>query len=212
MKTRLGAQIGKSNAREFYTLCAAAVKEVVWQVQKEASTTVVPYWAVAEIEALKNPLWSDFKSIWTGEGGLGERISHVFEELHTMYDNVIIIGSDSPQITPAYILQAIEALKQNSLDGIIGPCRDGGFVLFGSKWRIYQKVWMAVEYSREDTLRQLTDKLKKMGYQYDLLSEQGDVDTYEDLKDLLKSFWVIGKDILPRQQELFYWVKNLINP
>lgn len=210
LKTRLGAEIGKRKAEDFYRLSLAVVRETVLRVIREYSEKVDAFWAVAEKEAITHSVWSSFPCIWTGEGGLGERINHIYEELLPLYDQVIIIGSDSPQITSDYIMNAIDKLSQHIQEGIIGPCRDGGFVLFGSKRRIRKSIWTEVIYSREDTLKQLTRRLDQLNYQYQMISELGDVDHYEDLIRLMNDYNQMGAKIQQQQKNLLYWLQDIL--
>lgn len=210
MKTRLEAAIGKTDAQEFYRLSIAVIKEVIAVVQRKSRGRVVPYWAIAEKDALEDSLWCSFDRIWTGEGGLGERIHHVFEELQKSHEQVIIIGSDSPQLTYRYLLNAVNTLENGRQEGVIGPCKDGGFVLFGSRKRINRTIWTSVIYSREDTLNKLCEKLNKVRFSYSLLQEQQDVDQYNDLEALLECFLTMGPEILPGQQSLYAWVNELL--
>jgi rSAM/selenodomain-associated transferase 1 len=205
VKTRLRAQTGKAFAEEFYQHCIAVMQEIILVLGDKKNIT--PYWAVAEKEAYHNPLWNSFDCIWTGEGGLGERIYHVFQELKENYDKVIILGSDSPQLTPDYILSAINRLRGDYLDGIIGPCEDGGFVLFGCNKLPTKEIWTGVEYSREDTLQQLTERLKSVDYKYFLLPGLGDIDNVSDIKKLMED-WNREKELLPQQLKLYRWLRE----
>lgn len=208
VKTRLGAHVGNAYAEEFYRLSVLAIDEVLEQVVKKIDHNVEIYWAVGEKEALKNPIWNSHEAIWTGEGCLGERIHHVNEVLLKTHDAVIIIGSDSPQITADYLISAIEQLFRSELDGVIGPCRDGGFVLFGTKRLVQKSIWLKVKYSCEDTLNQLTSLLEQSNYSYHFISSLGDVDQYEDLITLLNDFLQMGSRIQPRQLYLYQWIRE----
>lgn len=210
VKTRLGADIGRSYAEEFYKLSLSVVKEVVLQVIKKYDHKVDAYWATAEKEAGSNPIWKSFQCIWTGEGGLGERINHIYEQLLPSYEQVIIIGSDSPQITSDYLVKAIEMLSQRKMDAVIGPCKDGGFVLFGSRKSIPKSIWTEVKYSREDTLEQLISLMKKKSFHYSAVSELGDVDNYNDLIMLVNDYIHMGPDLLPQQQKMFQWLHDIL--
>ncbi len=53
VKTRLAASIGQRRAEQFHRLAAAAVAAVA----KAAMPAVTPYWAIAERDALHDPLW-----------------------------------------------------------------------------------------------------------------------------------------------------------
>lgn len=210
VKTRLCDEIGQKNSENFYKLSLSAIKETVHKVVKESKNEVAAYWAVAEKEAVSLPQWQSFQCIWTGEGGLGERIHHIYEKLLLIYDQVIIIGSDSPQITVEYLMAAIEKLSQNHLDSIIGPCRDGGFVLFGGKKLIQESVWTEIVYSRDDTLNQLILRLDKLDYCYQMIAELGDVDTYDDLIMLVNDYMKLGTKILQQQKNMFYWLQEIL--
>lgn len=210
VKTRLGADVGNVNAEEFYRLSVLAIDEVLEQVAQKLGHSVEIFWAVGEQEALKIPIWNSHEAIWTGEGSLGERIHHVYETLLKAHDAVIIIGSDSPQITADYLIVAIEQLILSELDGVIGPCRDGGFVLFGTKRLIGKSIWTKVKYSCEDTLGQLTNLLEQSNYSYHVISSLGDVDQYDDLVPLLNDFLQMGSIIQPRQLYLFQWLQRLL--
>jgi uncharacterized protein len=207
VKTRLGAEVGRTCAEEFYRLSILALDEVLGQVDQELGNDVKIYWAVGEQEALKNPIWNSHETIWTGEGSLGERIHHIYEVLWKSNDAVIVIGSDSPQITAEYIITAIRQMFLT--DAVIGPCHDGGFVLFGTKRLVGKSIWVKVKYSCEDTLSQLTNLLEQSNYSYHFISSLGDVDQYDDLISLLNDFLQMGSIIQPRQLYLFQWIQRL---
>lgn len=210
VKTRLGVEIGKNYAEEFYRLSLSVVHEVILQVINESLYKVDAYWAIAEKEALSHPIWDSFQSVWTGEGGLGERINYVFEQLLPSYDQIIILGSDSPQITADYIINAIERLSQKNVNGVIGPCRDGGFVLFGTKQLLPKSVWTDVIYSQDDTLEQLVILLDKMKFHYFKVPALGDVDTYNDLLFLVKDYIKLSSNLQPQQRKLFNWMHDIL--
>lgn len=209
IKTRLGAEIGKDYAEEFYLLSVNAIAEVLGEVIKRLGSHVEAYWAVAEQEALTHSLWSSYARIWTGDGSLGDRIHNVFEQLFKEKDQVIIIGSDSPQITADYLITTIERLQQPDLQGVIGPCRDGGFVLFGCKHLIQKSIWTKVTYSRKNTLQQLITLLDESDYLYHFNSTLGDVDQYNDLILLQDDFLKMGSKIKSKQLHLYRWIKTV---
>lgn len=211
VKTRLALETGIKQAEIFYNLSIAAVQEIMLTVKKQSEMEVVPYWAVAEKESVYNPFWGAFETIWTGEGELGNRIFNIFEILFKQYENVIIIGSDSPQISPQYILNAANKLTVGTENGIIGPCEDGGFVLFGSKVNISKSIWTNVEYSKDNTLTQLTGKLDNQGFTYSYIPKMRDVDNYNDLEKLHHLLKLNEKDNLPAQNELMIWIYSIIS-
>ena len=65
LKTRLAASIGQEKAHEFYNLSLNAIRETL------TTLDISPYWAIAEKEALNDPMWQDYNRLHTGDGNLG---------------------------------------------------------------------------------------------------------------------------------------------
>lgn len=61
------------------------------------------------------------------EGDLTRRLGLGFSEAPP--GPVLFIGTDTPDVSPARLKQAVSALRRN--DAVFGPARDGGFWLFG---------------------------------------------------------------------------------
>jgi len=91
VKTRLAAGVGVEAATEFHRLAAASVAGVARACGEE----IVPYWAVAEQEALDAPAWRGFPTIWQGEGGLGARLDRIYATLLLRHGRVLLIGADA---------------------------------------------------------------------------------------------------------------------
>ncbi len=64
-----------------------------------------------------------------GPGDLGVRMSAALAEALAATDRAILIGSDCPDYTPAYLSAAFAALADR--DAVLGPAADGGYVLIG---------------------------------------------------------------------------------
>ncbi len=64
--------------------------------------------------------------------GLDERIAWALADAHvTLPLPVVLIGMDTPQVTPALLAAAAEPLVSNSADATFGLAEDGGFWLLG---------------------------------------------------------------------------------
>jgi glycosyltransferase A (GT-A) superfamily protein (DUF2064 family) len=202
VKTRLANEIGVQLAEEFYALSVAAIKEVATVTHRMSEGEIVPHWALAEEQSVDNPQWSDFQRLWTGNGELGKRLHTIYSGLQKQYDGVMMIGTDSPQLSPELLFSAFR--RMSSTGCAIGPSVDGGFYLFASALPIPLSVWTGVAYSQSSTLDQLRGAMRHCGISADLLELQGDVDTLADLMDT--------KDTLERKYtELFSSQKNLYN-
>jgi len=195
VKTRLAKTIGKDKALEFYHLSLKATQETATQIDADI------FWAVGEQEGLNDPLWAGFKTIYTGEGGLGHRQHHIYSTLLNSHDNVILLGADTPQISDHIINQAITELNHH--DFVIGNAHDGGYYLFGGKKPLPKEIWTSVKYSQPTTRKELISKLPQ---EPKTLPPLTDVDTQENLKQICLEMPLKHTQ---SQQNIIKWVTNL---
>lgn len=147
LKTRLAAGIGVAAAAEFYRLSIAALEQQLAQVKQGLG--IEPFWAIAEETELSNPLWQNQQRLWTGPGDLGERQSQVYNELRQHYEQVILIGADTPQLCEHQFTAVLAALVDNEF--VFGPAHDGGYYLFAGRRDIARSVWQNVPWSTSET-------------------------------------------------------------
>lgn len=195
LKTRLEKGVGEKSAMAFYHLSLRAIESVIEQSEAQG------YWAVGETEGLNNPLWTSFPRLHTGDGDLGQRQHHIFENLFKEHDKVLLIGADAPQITPALINQAIDVLETN--DYVVGPTYDGGYYLFGGKKSLDFSVWENITWSAKTTRVELEKRLPTKPTHFDLLT---DVDEKKDLNTISIE---MPENPNLAQQDLLDWLKNL---
>jgi hypothetical protein len=195
LKTRLAASLGQEKAEHFYHL---SLKSIISTLKK---TAINPYWAIAEKQSLNYPLWSDFNRLHTGEGDLGDRQSHIYQELLKSHDGVILIGADAPQLSIEIIEQAMEALKSH--DYAVGPANDGGYYLLGGRISIPAKVWATTPWSDAKTRATLVTQLDSKPYELDMLT---DVDTESDLNTMLSE---MPQKLNENQRKLKDWINQL---
>lgn len=207
VKTRLAKDIGTAKAEEFYQLSRNATAQTVDNF-RDNFKGITPYWAVAEKAASCLSCYHNFDQIWTGEGGLGERLNNVYSLLQKKHDGVILIGSDSPHLSPTILEKATNKLQKNPDKCVIGPCLDGGFYLFGSSLEIKSDIWLNVNYSTSKTLEKLTKELDENNIALDYLAKEFDVDTGSDLETLFKRMTDDYEHLLPNQEKVYLWVKQ----
>lgn len=207
VKTRLAADIGQEKAEAFYRLSLACVREVMEKVVAQ-NPDVFPHWALAEEEApLRNELCS-FPAMWTGEGGLGQRLANVSDALFKSHDAVFLIGTDSPQISAKRILQIMETLEVNEGIGhVVGDAKDGGFWLWGSRRPLPHSIWNGVTYSASTTLEELVTAVNAHGDFVSHSYRMQDVDVLDDLITLQETFEQKGDVLLPAQKRLLEWLQ-----
>ncbi|RCG28595.1 glycosyltransferase [Sphaerisporangium album] len=111
-------------------------------------------------------------------GGLDERLAAAFHDacrLHRL--PVVLIGMDTPQVTPDLLRQAVDLLAGH--DAVFGPAADGGFWLLGLR-RPDPSLLLGVPMSTAVTGEALVRRLRETGLSVGLLPELRDVDTAAD--------------------------------
>ena len=168
-KTRLAGGIGRSPgigtdaAEAFYRLSLDCVEAVAKRCAAEHP--VEPVWAVAEEAGLTDPRWSAFRTVPQGTGGLGDRLHAVSSALLAEFPAVLLIGTDSPHLTPADLVQPAASLldPHEPADFRLGRCHDGGYWLLGLRRPVPRAVWTSIDYSTERTAEQTIAALGKIG-------------------------------------------------
>ncbi|MEE9355152.1 MAG: TIGR04282 family arsenosugar biosynthesis glycosyltransferase [Methylococcaceae bacterium] len=204
VKTRLAVKLGQQYAEAFHLASARSVSSVVQTLMDD----VQGYYAVAERSALKHPSWHDLPCLWQGEGGLGERMAHIYQTLLSEHDFVLLVGADIPQMTTTDLLTAstwLPCFEQEKL--VFGPSVDGGFWLFGGNCSIPQELWTDVIYSEAETGAQFFTNMSQVG-EIKVLKTLRDVDEPEDLLSLRMELLELTKP-LPAQQELVRFLATI---
>ena len=204
-KTRLAAGVGTDAAEEFYRLSLACVEAVAERVAVERP--VRPVWAVAEGEGTGDPRWSAFRTVPQGTGGLGDRLHAVSSALLAEHPAVLLIGTDSPHLTPEQIAAPAERLLDptDPVDFHLGRCEDGGYWLLGLRRPVPRAAWNAVDYSTARTAEQTAAVLRAIGTVADAQTSF-DVDTVEDLTTLRDEL-TRRDSLLPEQRTLLEWLR-----
>lgn len=203
VKTRLAASLGSDRAVAFHQRAAAATASVVRQCQ----SALIPYWAIAESSPVAQAAWTGFAKICQGDGHLGQRLHHVYQQLQQRHGCVLLIGADSPQLTAALLHQALDTLAEAACPFVIGKAADGGFWLFGGRQPIDATTWLDVHYSRHDTAAQLCNALHLHG-RIGRLPTLNDVDDATDLPILINALSALPAP-LPEQLDLLDWLRAL---
>ncbi|MBD3139418.1 TIGR04282 family arsenosugar biosynthesis glycosyltransferase [Microbispora bryophytorum] len=90
---------------------------------------------------------------------------------------VVLIGMDTPQVTPALLAEAGRLLGGHEV--VVGPAADGGFWLLGQR-RPDPALLAGLPMSRPDTGALLMERIRAAGVRAALLPELTDVDTAAD--------------------------------
>jgi rSAM/selenodomain-associated transferase 1 len=114
-------------------------------------------------------------------GGLDERLHHAFADLlTTSAEPVILIGMDTPQVTPDRLRLAGRVLAGRD-DAVIGPATDGGYWLIGLS-ELHPDPFVGIAMSTARTGAAQRARLEACGYRVRTTSTLDDVDTYDDAR------------------------------
>lgn len=186
VKTRMAPHLSDAACAELHR----ALTRQVFTNLLEAKMCPQELWVGSE-----HPFFSELTSdsgvpIFTQvEGDLGVRMAAAAKTALScdQVDGVILVGSDCPFINQAYLSQAIGVLKAGQ-DVVVGPANDGGYVLLGMS-RLNSLLFEGIDWGTERVAGQTLQILKRLGWNYQLLSSLPDIDRPEDLA-LLSSLGV----------------------
>tara|TARA_B100000575_G_C23116014_1_gene645144 strand:+ start:1180 stop:1833 length:654 start_codon:yes stop_codon:yes gene_type:complete len=175
VKTRLAKDLGIDVAIEIY-------KELV-RITAEATNTLKIDKCVYYSEYIEsNDQFDDAKyqkHIQEGKD-LGQRMQNCFYDAFELnFDKIILIGSDTPDITDQIISQGFAELDKHDI--IIGPAHDGGFYLIGMK-EPHENLLNKRTYGHEQVLNELLNEIENRNLSVFKLPTLIDIDVKDDLK------------------------------
>jgi hypothetical protein len=113
---------------------------------------------------------------------LGERMAEAFRVVfangHVL---AAVIGTDAPDLPPAYIKEAFDRLESGKIEAVFGPCEDGGYYLLGLK-RLNSALFRDLPWSSGAVLQESLKRAKEAGIEATLLPMWHDVDSAADLE------------------------------
>ena len=109
-------------------------------------------------------------------GGLDERIAAAFEDCG---GPALLIGMDTPQVTPALLHRCVDALLAPGIDAVLGPALDGGWWAAGLR-RPDRRAFLGVPMSTGQTCALQRRRLAGLGLRVAELPALSDVDVWED--------------------------------
>ena len=119
--------------------------------------------------------------------GLDERIAAALDDAHArLAVPVVLIGMDTPQVTPELLESVTRPLARDEADAVFGPARDGGFWVLGLR-RPDPRLVLGVPMSRTHTGRGQLSRLLRARLRVHLAPELVDVDTVGDAHDVARA-------------------------
>ncbi len=174
VKTRLIPALGAPGAARLYrrllehSLCAAGA----------LTTAQVQLWCDSGGEGCRELAQRFGATLFHQRGrDLGERM-HRALSMPPPGAPSVLIGSDCPGYTPAYLRAAFAALDE--LDAVLGPALDGGYVLIGVR-RSHARLFEDIAWGGSAVLQTTRERLRELGWRWVELPALGDVDRPDDL-------------------------------
>lgn len=182
-KTRLAAAIGDSAAAELYE---AMLRDVLAISRKLTDVESVVFWDCEESSLPRLAESFRCRSRRQAGGDLGRRMQAAFTEMFDNgFEHCCIIGSDIPDLPPAYIQQAFDLLAAEKSDAVFGPSDDGGYYLLGLR-RMIPQLFTKIDWSTPLALRQSLEAAREAGATTAQLPIWHDIDTQEDLNSFMQ--------------------------
>jgi rSAM/selenodomain-associated transferase 1 len=110
--------------------------------------------------------------------GLDERLASAFEDVA---EPALLIGMDTPQVTPALLSAGVRMLSRPGTDAVLGPALDGGYWAVGLR-RPRRDLFVGVPMSSPVTFEAQLARLRGAGLQMRSLPPLRDVDLIEDAR------------------------------
>jgi rSAM/selenodomain-associated transferase 1 len=118
---------------------------------------------------------------------LGARMKNAFDDCFSEgFKSVVLIGSDIPDLPLKLIKDTFAALDRPG-DAVIGPAADGGYYLIGFRYdKFLPAVFEGLTWSTVSVFPETLKILQTCGYQTEIIREWQDVDTRDDLINLME--------------------------
>ena len=113
-------------------------------------------------------------------GLLGERLTHAYADTLRPGVASLLIGMDTPQVSPVLLEEAVERLSADGTDAVLGGAEDGGWWALGLRDPRHAKVLRHVATSTSQTGTRTLAALRSRGLRVAQLPVLRDVDTATD--------------------------------
>lgn len=181
VKTRLASAIGDEHALELYSLF---IRDTLFMLDAACIDYLITYYPQSGLPVLKALVGDSIRCMPQRGGDFGDRLLNSFLDAFSLgYSEVVLIGSDSPDLPSSIIQKAFATLSE--ADAVIGPAVDGGYYLIGFKRSSFlPEAFTGFEWSTDKVFSATVSKIESSGMRVCALQKWGDVDTIDDLKAL----------------------------
>jgi hypothetical protein len=182
VKSRLAAVLGQDAALELYR---NFVLDILESIEKIGIPCTVCYHPPGGGKTVKSWLGGRLQYMPQEGNDLGERMERAFRRAFSEgAARAVLIGSDIPDLPPALLRDAVGRLDRTG--AVIGPAKDGGYYLIGFRNdAFFPGIFRGMEWSADTVLSKTLRVLEQEQREVSVLPSWQDVDTIDDLKDLM---------------------------
>ncbi|PLX69764.1 MAG: hypothetical protein C0603_02190 [Denitrovibrio sp.] len=179
VKTRLGKDIGDSNAAELYRLLVERLINTSNTQSYDILLFIDPY---DKILNFKNWLGDNISYHPQVGADIGERMHNALQISFDMgYKRSVLTGTDIPELDSVIITSSLESLKVS--DAIIGKACDGGYYLIGfQNGKLTKTVFEGISWSTDIVFSQTMHIFEDTGLSIAQAPILGDLDDIQDLQ------------------------------
>lgn len=183
VKTRLASAINAEHASEIYK---CFVLDTLGKIKGMGIETIINYMPSGCKREFEKWLGGEYQFEAQHGHELGERMKNAFlSSFERGFKKVLLVGTDVPDAPEEYISEGLKRL--GDYGAVIGPSEDGGYYLIGfSKEGFRASVFEGMSWSRPEVFAETIERLAKAGVKHYVLPVWSDVDTVEDLKELME--------------------------
>lgn len=179
-KTRLIPTLGAKGAADLQRQLTERTLRTAADLAGSLSLTLEIRHAGGSSELMQQWLGPDRIYREQGAGDLGEKMNRAFMEAFADgFHQVMIIGADCPDLSPAILATGYQKLAAHDL--VLGPAADGGYYLVGltNPW---PELFSHRSWGTNLLLTETIIAARELSLKLYLLEELADVDRPEDLK------------------------------
>jgi uncharacterized protein len=187
-KTRLAAFIGEINAADIQKMLTLDILQTFRKyVAGSDPDCVIEIYYTGSTENQMRALCGEALYKEQPKGDLGKKLEYAFgSSFEEGFDQVVITGSDIPELTPEIIASSFSGLGENDI--VIGPAYDGGYYLLGMK-KYHSSLFSSnISWGESNVLKSTMLEAKRNLLTAGILKKLHDIDRPEDLfiiKDML---------------------------
>jgi len=161
-------------------------KKFTFRRSQEAVRVLLKH-SLRQARKTKLPLFTCYSPQQQGDT-FGERLANALETVFTSgYDNVLVIGNDSPGLSAGLLLKANQALLAGQL--VLGPSLDGGVYLIGISRGAYDRnQFLSLHWESSDLQASWLHYISEKKLAVTRLSGLTDIDTAADFWQFFRHY------------------------